>query len=201
MRKIPTLFQRNPDDMRRLLPEVHPDCHWVLAGEGTATAKLDGVCTMLDEHGDWWARREVKRGKTEPDNFVQVQHDPGTGKRVGWEPMRQSGFAKIHAAALDRHEILGPGTYELCGPKINGNPHKFYGHGLHRHGAIILPDIPTGFESLRDLMAEWDASPLYEGIVWHHPDGRRAKIKVRDFSDMAKLDAWAEDIHRVIGGA
>ncbi|MFF0155255.1 hypothetical protein [Micromonospora sp. NPDC005203] len=26
------------------------------------------------------------------------------------------------------------------------------------------------------------AHPRYEGIVWHHPDGRRAKLKRRDFA-------------------
>lgn len=32
MRKIPTLFLRDPDDRRYVLPEVTPDCAWVLAG-------------------------------------------------------------------------------------------------------------------------------------------------------------------------
>jgi hypothetical protein len=189
MRKIPTLYRRNPDDMRYLLPEVHPDCGWVLAGEGIPTAKLDGVCTMLDDAGQWWARREVRPNRPEPDNFVEIDADPVTGKRVGWEPIRQSGFAKIHGAALaaEPAAVFSPGTYELLGPKINGNPHHYRAHTLALHGAIRLHAIPTGFEELRDLMRDWTIQDggcctMYEGIVWHHPDGRRAKIKVRDFT-------------------
>ena len=37
MRKILTLFVRDPQDMRHVTREVHPDCAWVLAGEGVAT--------------------------------------------------------------------------------------------------------------------------------------------------------------------
>ena len=46
-----------------VLPEITPGCEWVIAGEGVATRKYDGTCVMYD--GDeWWARREVKPGKT-----------------------------------------------------------------------------------------------------------------------------------------
>lgn len=181
MRKIPTLYRRDPENMRRLLPEVHPDCQWVLDGEGVATAKIDGVCTMLDDAGEWWARREVKKDRTPPANFVAVEHDPETGKTVGWEPMEQSSFEKFHREASGR--VLKPGTYELVGPKINGNPHGYIGHDLVRHGEIILVSPPTGYDELRDYLLHWaKAERPYEGIVWHHPDGRMAKVKVRDFA-------------------
>jgi hypothetical protein len=41
----------------------------VLDGEGVATRKYDGTCVMFDGDG-WWARREVKPGKTAPAGFV-----------------------------------------------------------------------------------------------------------------------------------
>src|SRR5438128_216097 len=161
MKKIPTLYRRNPEDMRRLLPKVHPDCGWVLAGEGEATAKIDGTGTMLDDAGRWWARREAKRGKTPPLNFVAVEHDSATGKTVGWEPIEQSSSAKIHQAVRDAPEdtfagnYYAPGTYELVGPKINGNPHGLDRHLLTRHGAIKLQGVPTGFDALRDFLLDW----------------------------------------------
>jgi hypothetical protein len=37
---------------------------------------------------------EVKAGKPPPPGFTEVEHDPETGKTVGWEPAEQSGFAK-----------------------------------------------------------------------------------------------------------
>jgi hypothetical protein len=49
MRKIPTLFRRDPDDMRHLLPEVVPGCEWVLAGsfEGIVWHHSDGRMAKL----------------------------------------------------------------------------------------------------------------------------------------------------------
>ncbi len=193
MMKIPTLFRRDPDDMKRVLPEVHPDCQWVLDGRGEATRKLDGTCTMFDGER-WWARREVKPGKTPPADFRPVQHDPTTGKTVGWEPMAQSAFAKYHAEAVQNAGAPGVpwpiGTYELFGPKINGNPEGCGKHLLHRHqrtpggSAVVqlVPDAPRDFEGLRTFLADFP----HEGIVWHweQPDGsvKMAKLKKRDFA-------------------
>ena len=191
MRKIPTLFKRDPDDMKRVLPEVHPDCQWVLDGEGVATRKYDGTCVMLDDSGQWWARREVKPGKTPPPNYRPEQHDEATGKAVGWEPIEQSPFVKAFRRALLEGEVdedtgdgvpreFAPGTYELCGPKVQGNPERYPAHRLVRHAdAERYPalNMPLGIDELRTALR----SIPWEGIVWHHPDGRMAKLKARDF--------------------
>jgi hypothetical protein len=187
MQKIPTVFVRNEADRRYVTDAVTPGCEWVLAGEGVATRKYDGTCVMLGEDGNWWARREVKPGKTAPPNYVPVETDDTTGKTVGWEPIGQSAFAKFHAEAIDHERFTGrgsrdggwkPGTYELLGPKINGNPENIEVHWLLRHGdATVLPDSPRDFEG----MSKWVPASGFEGIVWHHKDGRMAKLKARDF--------------------
>lgn len=179
MRKIHTLFLRDPEDMKRVTPEVHPDCQWVLDGEGVATRKYDGTCVMLDGDGLWWARREVKPGKTPPPLFSAVETDEATGKTVGWEPISQSAFAKYHAEALGNpHERRRLGTYELIGPKVNGNPERTEGHELVWHNdAEVIEDVPRDYHGLAGLMSTLP----YEGIVWHHPDGRMAKLKRKDF--------------------
>jgi hypothetical protein len=206
VRKIPTLFKRDPEDMRRVLNEVHPDCQWVLDGEGVATRKYDGTCVGFfpavrggvrvhapvgshevnepdDLAGVWLARREVKPGKNPPPGFIAEQADEITGKTVGWEPIGQSSFIKPFTEAL---EALGAepyfGTYELIGPKINGNPEDVGRHALIRHhdaDPINLPptlDFRTCQRAVTDL-----AEHGFEGIVWHHADGRMAKLKGRDF--------------------
>lgn len=203
MRKIPTLFKRDPDDMRHVLPEVTPGCEWVLAGEGVATRKYDGTCVALlsvvtaaqcagfagEREYEWFARREVKPGKQPPANFVPVEHDETTGKTVGWEPISQSPFAKFHAEALGNMveqltaAEMEATTYELCGPKINGNPEGYPQHELIRHNGAETYEIDPAdltFERLAMLMRSLESHA--EGIVWHHPDGRMAKLKVRDFS-------------------
>lgn len=176
MQKIPTLFVRDPGDLKRVTREVRPDCQWVIDGEGEPTRKYDGTCVRIDDSGAWWARREVKAGKPAPDGFVAVQEDPATGKTVGWEPVEQSAFAKFFEQARTGREVAG--TYELCGPKVNGNPESYPEHTLVRHEtASVLTDVPRDFEGLMTWLL---AHPEYEGIVWHHPDGRMAKLKRRD---------------------
>jgi hypothetical protein len=180
MRKIPTLFVRDftePSNGRYVTEEVTPGCEWVLAGEGVPTRKYDGTCTYFDGER-WWARREVKQGKTPPPNWVPLEADTTTGKTVGWEPMAQSAFAKYHAEALaDMPDEITPGTYELIGPKVNGNPEQLHHHWLMSHADATVLDAPRDFEGLAKHLADFE----HEGIVWHHPDGRMAKIKVRDF--------------------
>lgn len=190
MEKVPTLFVRDPDNMARVLPEVTDGCEWVLAGEGVATRKVDGVCVRLGDatgEGGWWARREVKPGKTPPDNFEHVAHDPVTGKDFGWEPLEQTGWVKYVTEAVENENWVGdrgPGTYELVGPKVNGNPENMVAHGLVRHGSLHLDGIPRDFAGLRDLLTgpDW---PGWEGIVWWRDVYDRAagmaKLKTRDF--------------------
>jgi hypothetical protein len=186
MRKIPTLFVRDFDgDPRHVTREPDPSCAWVLAGEGRATRKYDGTCVCFDGER-WHARREVKAGKPAPPGFTPLSTDPATGKTVGWEPAEQSAFWKHLRAALDAHDAAGapdvaPGTYELIGPKINGNPEGAERHTLVPHGADDLGDVPRDHDGL----AAWLHARPYEGIVfWRDPsdpDCDKAKIKRRDF--------------------
>lgn len=192
MRKIPTIFVRDWNgDRRYVTRDLHPDCAWVFAGEGIATRKYDGTCVMFD--GDrWWARREVKKGKAAPPNFIALGADEETGKAMGWEPIEQSGFARFHAEALDDPYGIAdvgeakpaPGaTYELVGPRINGNPERLERHLLVRHGYTSAVDDQAMCAAARDydgLAALLGERPEWEGIVWHHPDGRMAKLKRRD---------------------
>lgn len=192
MMKIPTLFVRDPDDRAHVLPQITPGCEWVLTEQHPATRKWDGTCVMLDDDGRWWARREVKEDRDPPAGWWEVGYDPFAGKRTGWEPVEQSSFAKWHAQALAGPGvgvIETPGTYELVGPKVNGNPEKLICHYLLRHAEsqafelLVWPDpVPVGeaFEALRELMRGIGAGG-WEGLVWHHADGRMVKLKVRDF--------------------
>lgn len=174
------MFIRDPDNRAHVTTEVTPGCEWVLAGEGLSTRKFDGTCVMFDG-SRWWARREVKPGKTAPADFVPLDTDDATGKTVGWEPAEQSSFAKYLAEATANAHYLQPepGTYELCGPKINGNPERFKTHRLVRHGNQHQGPSSRSHDELREYLSI--CSPPIEGFVFHHPDGRMAKIKARDF--------------------
>lgn len=182
MKKIPTLFVRDPDDRKHVLNEVTEGCEWVMAGQGVPTRKYNGTCVMLDFEGGWWTRREVKQDTTVPALFLVVNYDETTGKTIGWEPAQQSGFWKYLVEAIGAEHHI-PGAYELIGPKINGNPEQLHRHVLIEHYSLIYQDrdefgsLVLSYEGLRD----WLTSRSWEGIVWHHEDGRMAKLKRKDF--------------------
>jgi hypothetical protein len=185
MRKIPTLFVRDEQDRRYVTDAVTPGCEWVLAGEGVATRKYDGTCVMLDPFDRWWARREVKRGKARPDGFWALETDPATGNTVGWEPAEQSPFARwLQQALLEadaEHDDLEPGTYELIGQKINGDPERVGDtHALIRHADAYRINFTGDADGIRAVIRELHTDLGWEGVVWHHPDGRMAKLKARD---------------------
>lgn len=185
MRKIPTLYVRDFNSRpAHVTEEVTPDCEWVLSGEGVATRKFDGTCVMLDEHGNWWARREIKPEQVAPPYFVEIGFDDVTGKLVGWIPIGYSSFARWLAEAVVN---CGPadgitGTFELIGPRINGNPERAEEHMLVEHAAAVHVDVPDlTFEGIRKTVLTLTEADGCEGIVWHHEDGRMVKIKARDF--------------------
>ena len=111
-----------------------------------------------------------------PDGFVEEQLDCNTDKRVGWMPV--DCHDKQDAYHCEAFSGQPDGTYELLGPKVQGNPEKFDKHTLFAHAdAEVFADCPREVEALKAWIADRDI----EGVVFHHPDGRMAKIKKRDF--------------------
>lgn len=174
MKKIPTIFLRDMSKQPALVTrDWHADCGWVLNGEGVATRKYDGTCCMV-RSGRLYKRRELRRGDALPTDFESIGADETTGKTVGWVPVGDGPEDKWHLAAFNGE---ADGTYELVGPKIQGNKDKIEKLALLPHGAIQYEVVPRDFDGLKGWLATHDI----EGIVWHHPDGRMAKIKRRDF--------------------
>lgn len=197
MNKIPSVFLRDVEDMSIMTRELNPLCQWVIEGEGTPTRKYDGTCVMHDESGRWWARREVKPGKEAPPEFQLLGVDEITGKTMGYEPIENTGFYRWWT---EEHELANfevvTGTYELCGPKINDNPEGYKHHILIPHaGAARFTVEENGVE--REVIDRYTYDVIksnilaarevmgWEGIVWHHPDGRMAKMKARDYKKEA----------------
>lgn len=182
MKKIPTIFVRG--DKGKITTEWHPDCTWVRDGEGQATRKFDGQACML-RHGHFFKRLEVKKGKVPPSNFIKEQETPdGT---FGWVPVTDGPEDKWFREALkSMGSAILEGTYEMLSPRFQGrdsdhiNPEKVTIPTLVRHGDVKLEGVPRDFEGLKTYFAG-PAGNHIEGVVWHHEDGRMAKIKRRDF--------------------
>ena len=179
MKKMPSLFKRDfhdgPKGHNPVINEVEVGAEWVIAGEGVATRKWDGTCCMFRD-GHMFKRYDAKHGKTPPEGFEPAQEpDPITGHWPGWIKVGNEPDSRWHMEARST-VVCKDGTYELCGPKINGNREGFNTHVLISHGKHIM-DAPRTFDELK----AWFADKDIEGIVWHHPDGRMVKIKSGDF--------------------
>ncbi len=177
MKKIPSLFMRNYDGDHLVRNEVVPGSEWVLEGEGTATRKFNGTACMA-RGGKLYKRFDRKKGKPAPDGWEPCEDAPNehTGHWPGWIPVGDSPEDKWHREALTNHGYLPDGTYELCGPKIQGNPENLDRHILVPHGQVAV-SVPRDYEGIKSFLTAHD----YEGIVWHHPDGKMVKIKKKDF--------------------
>lgn len=208
MQKIPTVFERDWEgDRSRVLEHVTPGCEWVLAGEGEATRKYDGTSCLVDlRDGDLtlFKRFEVKPGKPTPDGFVQVDaRTAETGGEIltGWVPVGEGPEDKWHneafVALLDANpdtwaeDLLG--TYELLGPKIQKNPEGAEAHVLVAHEKAERYIVPRTYEGMKETLAALINDGVgIEGFVFHHEDGRMAKIKARDFGIRRPTPAHAQ---------
>lgn len=210
MKKIPTIFERDWHGNRSLvLNQPTPGCEWVFAGEGWPTQKIDGTSCFYRDHV-WYRRREVKPGGITPAGFLPSEVDETTENIVGWVPIGSGPEDQYHHEAIKVWEAeraterqegalfevggsipLAKGTmevdydnttWELVGPKIQGNPENVPAHRLLLHASrqLILDNekVPRTFDGLKTLLTSIDT---IEGIVFRHPDGRMAKIKGRDF--------------------
>lgn len=91
-------------------------------------------------------------------------------------------------ALADFDGIPLPGTFELVGPRINGNPLGNERHALIPHGHIVVPEIPDmrnispvdAFDTLLPIFAKFKEENI-EGVVWEGTDNRRVKLRVNDF--------------------
>lgn len=178
MKKIISLFQRNYDGNRLVRDEIVPGAEWVVAGEGVATRKWDGTACMVKD-GVLYKRYDVKKGREVPFGFIPAQEpDAVTGHWPGWVEVGNGNEDKWFRAGFENTDLAHDGTYELIGPKVQGNPEKMETHILVQHGGWVLIPWPTrDYEELKQYFKDHDI----EGIVWHHEDGRMVKIKGKDF--------------------
>jgi len=126
-----------------------------------------------------YKRYDAKRGKTPPVGFEPAQDpDVVTGHWPGWIPVGDGPEDRWHRMVCGGESP--DGTYELIGPKINGNAEHVPSYVLMRHGDMRYENAPRTFEALK----RWLSESCIEGLVWHHPDGRMVKVKARDFGLM-----------------
>jgi hypothetical protein len=178
MRKIPTLFERDWDhNPRRVVNKLAIDIEPIR--DAIATAKWDGTGVALID-GNWYARHTLRRGKPEPLGWIPAtEMDEKTGKQEGWKLITGNPEFQYHLEAISGITGIENQSYELVGPKIQGNPHGFEDHQLIPHGFHPLFRFPI--DTPFDEMAEKLADIHFEGVVWWFGGEPVAKIKRTDF--------------------
>lgn len=198
MKKMKTVFVIDRENGSVATRTPVEDSSWVLNGEGVATIKRDGTSSMVRD-GKLFKRLDRKLSKKFAFEFrrnpnmvledhmfksanegweaCEVAPDKKTGHWPGWMPVDAADPAnEWHIEAFLNAGNLEDGTYELVGPKVQSNKYGFDRHVLLRHGSEVV-EVDRSFEGLR----AWLEDNEVEGLVFHHPDGRMAKIRRKDF--------------------
>lgn len=185
MKKMQTLFEKDPANLGRVIDVVRPTCAWALNPEISATVKFDGTsCAIID--GRLFKRFDAKINKKTgkykraiPTGAISCQEpDFHTGHHPHWVPCDRAKSAdKFHFEAFDAQEFWEDGTYELCGPKVQSNKHKLDRHQLIKHGSQTVTIADRTFQGFRTFLSTFEG----EGVVFHHPDGMMCKLRKKDF--------------------
>jgi hypothetical protein len=184
MEKIPTIFDRGDDF--KVTNHPRKGCEWVFAGEGRATEKLDGTNVRITVRAGHAVRVEKRRNpsKTQKqqgviDGWYVDADEYGKEDKWIWEAVKGTDVTGWPD---------GEHSAEALGPNVQGNL-----LGLEKHLCVpfnleipAYDNVPRTFDELKALLAnlpsKFSPGHLAEGIVFHHPDGRRAKIKRKDFT-------------------
>jgi len=182
MKKIETIFDRG--DNFRVIPKPRAGCEWVFAGEGIITEKLDGTNIRLTVENGKVIHVEKRRNPSKQEKAQGIE--PGYVDASRTDPQDKH----IFEAADNTDVSEWPNRRYECeavGPKIQGNPLGLESPVCYpfRYKPVILDDCVRGFDSIRgyvlNLESKFSPGHPAEGVVFHHPDGRMAKIKRKDF--------------------
>lgn len=205
MKKIPTVFVIDRE-AGLAIDEVNAGAEWVLLGEGVASVKYDGTACFsqngilykrFDRKLTKKARAKMRRDadfvpciadfKPLPEGSIALEDswDAVTYHWPFWVPVNfeDPGNAAFLDAMQYLPETLVDGSYELVGPKIQGNPYALTRHAFLRHGQDVVPVVDRSFSGIKAVLTSLDE----EGVVFEHPDGRMAKIRRKDFFEFKEL--------------
>ena len=190
MEKIPTMYSRDESVRGHpVVPGVKPECAWVEAGEGVATRKIDGMNVKVEN------RQLLKRQKPKDREYDRASYAPCSRNNPTDKYLFEAFDNSDTLYRRDYGKPLDDGIYEAVGPKIQGNTENLPCHVLisvvpvspSLHAGTPNDLVPRDFDGLRSFLSTphgggWGFErQYYEGLVFHHLDGRLAKIKRRDF--------------------
>lgn len=192
--------QRTKNSRYLAIDQINPGCEWVFNGEGIPTIKWDGTAVLIQRAGDVMQvyQRYATKNLCDDESWISCDNHPENGKNLYWIPATDKWVLEAAQTYFDRQAKLGEpvkeGTYEAIGPKINGNRYKADNHVLVKHGwngyQYHFGGTPLTYEGIKFLLKGlklripemYEDWVYHEGLVFHHPDGRMAKIRRADFA-------------------
>lgn len=185
MKKIPTIFDRDWEGNRGVIDKPIPECDWVFKDEGIATEKVDGTNIKVrikdGKITDVWKRRnpnkEQRKLGVEP--WYEIAEPSDSQNKHTFKSVENA-----DTSALPDGEYPG----EAYGGKIQGNPLEVEPNiYFFTVNPKTFEKFPRNYDDIKSLVIHLSShvSPGHwaEGVVFHHADGRMAKIKRKDFKD------------------
>ncbi|NEP41587.1 MAG: hypothetical protein F6K35_21080 [Okeania sp. SIO2H7] len=199
MKKIPTVFQREPNNLKQVLDVLNPEVELVFAQcdrkDFEIHKKYDGQ-PCLYQDGKLYTRFNAKlfqkkRGKIinepklPPENSIPCSKpDQNTGDWPHWRLVNKTQDEWVLKAFENAGggSVLSNGTYEAVGPHFQTNLHRLTNDILVSHNALLencsqLLECNDLFKAFKDFMKQLK----YEGIVLYQSGLPVAKLKRKDF--------------------
>lgn len=177
MEKIPTLFVRDPQNMKLVTREVNPDAAWVFTANVVPTVKKDGTNIRVTVEDGTCVHVEKRRNPTREEKAAGAE--PGYVDASRNDPADKHIFAAVDATDFTIYP-RGMWPCEALGPKIQGGVESktpcLYPFSFKPE---VLNHIDITFDAIKAFLEQHEI----EGIVWqdvHHY--RAVKIKRRDFN-------------------
>jgi hypothetical protein len=182
MKKIPTLFVRNPENMKLVTREVNPECEWLFNEPSFATIKKDGTNIQVIVHDGKCINVNKRRNPTREQKALG--DEPGYIQADRNDSADQYIFAAVDATDFSNWPN-GDWSCEALGPKIQGgiesNVPELYPFSLY---STVIIDFSNIENITYDYIQKYLEDHEIEGIVWREAaeeNPRFAKIKRRDF--------------------
>lgn len=186
MRKIKTIFDRDWQGDKRVIPKYAEGIYAETFLNSLATEKIDGMNVRITVRNNTAVRIEKRRnpdkiqkqkGIEEPWYIDASEYDQGD--KWIFDGMKNTDLS----AVMD-----GEWSGELVGPNVQGNPLNLEYNRVVFFTLGQCPefsDVPTDYDGLKAWLpaqrSKYGNDCGIEGIVWHCADGNMYKIKTKDF--------------------
>ncbi len=188
MEKIPSLYV----NVRK--NQVNKECFWVLCKQGIATKWMGDFikCVFRNENGDYFLERKIE---VSPENHELIMENPKLAKELLLDAIadRQYVMNKYDQSGKTIRywlEITSEDDeYETFNASLVNGVIKRGEIGYWRYSELAnqgkvgpMKDFEISIPYIApDTILQSLQKHVLQSIVWHHPDGRMASVKLSDY--------------------